>query len=96
MTANLIDGKNIAATVRAEVQARVRQRVARGTRAPGLAVVLVGRDPASEIYVRTKRKACADVKASTAIGSSRDSHFFHVLREAGGCMQNSMESSILR
>lgn len=58
MTAQLIDGKAIAAEIHATVRARVEARLARGLRAPGLAVVLVGNDPASEVYVRNKRKAC--------------------------------------
>lgn len=61
MSARLIDGKSTAAAIRAELRARVEQRTAQGKRAPGLAVVLVGADPASTIYVRNKRTACADV-----------------------------------
>ncbi len=61
MTAQLIDGKAIAARVQADVREAVSARVARGSRAPALATVLVGRDPASEIYVRNKRRACIDV-----------------------------------
>ena len=60
MTARLIDGKRIAADIRAEVRDRIRERSAAGHRPPGLAVVLVGEDPASQIYVRNKRKACED------------------------------------
>ena len=60
MTAQLIDGKAIAATVRNEVRGRVEERRARGLRVPGLAVILVGADPASEVYVRNKRKGCED------------------------------------
>lgn len=58
MTAQLIDGKAIAASIRSEVRAQVEARRARGLRTPGLAVVLVGNDPASEVYVRNKRKGC--------------------------------------
>lgn len=58
MTAQLIDGKAIAAGIRDEVKSRVEARLARGQRAPGLAVILVGSDPASEVYVRNKRKGC--------------------------------------
>lgn len=58
MTAQLIDGKAIAAGVRHSVRKRVETRRDSGQRIPGLAVVLVGRDPASEIYVRNKRRAC--------------------------------------
>ncbi len=61
MSARLIDGKAIAQTIRAELRARVAQRVAQGRRAPGLAVIMVGDDPASQSYVRNKRKACVDV-----------------------------------
>ncbi|MBS2027741.1 MAG: bifunctional methylenetetrahydrofolate dehydrogenase/methenyltetrahydrofolate cyclohydrolase FolD [Deltaproteobacteria bacterium] len=59
--ATLIDGKAIAAKVRAEVAEGVKARVAKGLRAPGLAVVRVGEDPASKIYIGGKRKACAEV-----------------------------------
>ncbi len=54
MTAEIIDGKAIAAALRAEVALRVKQlQAARGI-TPGLAVVLVGNDPASQVYVRNK------------------------------------------
>lgn len=59
--AHIIDGKAIAADLRRALQERVRQRLAQGLRAPGLAVVLVGQDPASRIYVASKRKACGEV-----------------------------------
>lgn len=61
MTAQKIDGKMISQTVRAEVSARVQARIDAGLRAPGLAVVLVGEDPASQVYVGSKRKACEEV-----------------------------------
>lgn len=60
MTAQIIDGKNIALDVRREVAEQVRQRTANGKRPPGLAVVLVGSDPASSVYVRKKREACEE------------------------------------
>lgn len=56
----LIDGKAHAAALRAEVAARVAALVQGGRRAPVLAVVLVGDDPASQVYVRNKVKACAE------------------------------------
>jgi len=59
MTAALIDGKAIAETIRAEVKAAIEALAPRTGRPPGLAVVLVGDDPASSTYVRSKRKACA-------------------------------------
>lgn len=61
MSAQIIDGKLIAQHVRNEVAARVQQRVQAGKRAPGLAVVLVGEDPASQIYVKSKSRACDEV-----------------------------------
>ncbi|MBZ0071700.1 MAG: bifunctional methylenetetrahydrofolate dehydrogenase/methenyltetrahydrofolate cyclohydrolase FolD [Gammaproteobacteria bacterium] len=60
MTAQLIDGKAIAADIRREVRARVEARKVRGQRPPALAVILVGADPASEVYVRNKRKGCEE------------------------------------
>ena len=56
----IIDGKAVAARVRAEVAARVAELKTRGV-APGLTVVRVGEDPASAVYVRNKIKACAEV-----------------------------------
>ena len=61
MSANILDGKTIAAEVRAEVAAKVSERLQAGKSAPGLAVVLVGENPASQVYVRNKHKACAEV-----------------------------------
>ncbi len=61
MTANIIDGKAIAKQVRASVAHKVQQRIEQGLRVPGLAVVLVGQDPASQVYVGSKRKACEEV-----------------------------------
>ena len=58
MSAKLINGKEIAAQVRQQVAAGVEARKQKGLRAPGLAVVLVGHDPASQVYVGNKRKAC--------------------------------------
>ena len=57
----LIDGKAISAKVRAEVGEQVKQLVATRKLTPGLAVVRVGEDPASLVYVTNKRKACAEV-----------------------------------
>ena len=59
MTARIIDGKAIAADVRREVADEAAQLTEAGT-TPGLATVLVGDDPASAVYVRNKRKACAE------------------------------------
>jgi methylenetetrahydrofolate dehydrogenase (NADP+)/methenyltetrahydrofolate cyclohydrolase len=61
MSATIIDGKAIAARVRAQVADEVRAFAARGGSAPGLATVLVGADPASAVYVAGKQRACAEV-----------------------------------
>lgn len=61
MTARILDGKRIADALLESLAARVRARVQAGRARPGLAVVLVGDDPASAVYVRNKRKACARV-----------------------------------
>jgi methylenetetrahydrofolate dehydrogenase (NADP+)/methenyltetrahydrofolate cyclohydrolase len=58
LTAQLIDGKAVAASVHERVRNAVQARIADGQRAPALATVLVGADPASEIYVRNKRRTC--------------------------------------
>ncbi|MEX2161260.1 MAG: bifunctional methylenetetrahydrofolate dehydrogenase/methenyltetrahydrofolate cyclohydrolase FolD [Anaerolineales bacterium] len=61
MTATILDGKALAAKVRAETAAKVTARTTAGKPAPGLATVLVGQDPASETYVRSKRKSSEEV-----------------------------------
>ncbi|RXS44061.1 bifunctional methylenetetrahydrofolate dehydrogenase/methenyltetrahydrofolate cyclohydrolase FolD [Idiomarina sp. 29L] len=61
MSAQIIDGKAIASAVRQSVKQQVQERLESGLRAPGLAVVLVGADPASEVYVGNKRRACEEV-----------------------------------
>ncbi|WP_345854695.1 bifunctional methylenetetrahydrofolate dehydrogenase/methenyltetrahydrofolate cyclohydrolase FolD [Shewanella algae] len=61
MTAQLIDGKAIAQSIRQQLKQKVAARQAAGQRIPGLAVILVGADPASQVYVGSKRKACEEV-----------------------------------
>lgn len=61
MTAQIIDGKSIAAELRKSLKQRIDKRLADGLRKPGLAVILVGNDPASEVYVRNKRMGCEEV-----------------------------------
>lgn len=61
MTAQLIDGKTIAARLRQQIAQRVAERRQQGLRIPGLAVILVGSDPASQVYVAHKRKDCEEV-----------------------------------
>jgi len=58
MSAKIIDGKQIAAEIRESVREDIASRIGKGHRAPGLAVVLVGNDHASQVYVRKKREAC--------------------------------------
>ena len=60
MSATILDGNKIASDIRAEVAAEVKTLTAAGMR-PGLAVILVGNNPASEIYVRGKVKSCEEV-----------------------------------
>ena len=61
MTAQILDGNAIARGLRDEIRQRVEKHTAGGLRPPGLAVILVGSDPASEIYVKHKRKDCEEV-----------------------------------
>ncbi|MFQ5487372.1 MAG: bifunctional methylenetetrahydrofolate dehydrogenase/methenyltetrahydrofolate cyclohydrolase FolD [Gammaproteobacteria bacterium] len=61
MAATIIDGKAISAEIREEIRQRVAARVNQGLRPPGLAVILVGSDPASQVYVNNKRRACEAV-----------------------------------
>lgn len=61
MSAQIIDGKAIAQAVRNQVAERVAERIRAGRRAPGLAVILVGANPASQVYVGSKRRACEEV-----------------------------------
>ncbi|HET6725042.1 MAG TPA: bifunctional methylenetetrahydrofolate dehydrogenase/methenyltetrahydrofolate cyclohydrolase FolD [Gammaproteobacteria bacterium] len=61
MPATLIDGKALAAEIRADIRRQVDAKTRRGERPPGLAVVLVGDDPASQVYVRNKRAGCKDI-----------------------------------
>ena len=60
MPARRLDGTLLSKTIRAEIAADVAKHVAAGHAPPGLAAVLVGDNPASQVYVRNKRKACAD------------------------------------
>ena len=61
MTVNIIDGKAIAQQIRLELKRRLEERRKKDLITPGLAVILVGEDIASQIYVRNKRDACRDV-----------------------------------
>ncbi|PXZ05915.1 bifunctional methylenetetrahydrofolate dehydrogenase/methenyltetrahydrofolate cyclohydrolase FolD [Gilliamella apicola] len=61
MTAKIIDGKALAQQIRNEIAKKVASRTEQGLSVPGLAVIQVGSDPASKIYVKNKQKACDDV-----------------------------------
>ena len=61
MTAKIIDGKALAQQIRKEIAKKVASRTEQGLSVPGLAVIQVGSDPASKIYVKNKQKACDDV-----------------------------------
>ena len=61
MTANIIDGKKIAEKIISEIKNKVITNQSEGVAPPGLAVIQVGEDPASSVYVRNKRKACEEV-----------------------------------
>jgi methylenetetrahydrofolate dehydrogenase (NADP+)/methenyltetrahydrofolate cyclohydrolase len=61
MSAQILDGKAIAADIRQTIKLKVSEMTAAGHRPPGLAVVLVGEDPASQVYVRNKQRSCEEV-----------------------------------
>ncbi len=61
MTARILDGRALAQSIQQQIKTQILDATGRGARAPGLAVVLVGSDPASQVYVRHKRKACESV-----------------------------------
>lgn len=61
MTAQIIDGKTIAAELKQKIKAATQMRLATGKRRPGLAVILIGDNPASQVYVGSKRRSCEEV-----------------------------------
>ena len=61
MTAQILSGSAVSEQLRVRIKARVDARLARGLSTPGLAVILVGTDAASQVYVRNKRRGCAEV-----------------------------------
>ncbi|MCY3857930.1 MAG: bifunctional methylenetetrahydrofolate dehydrogenase/methenyltetrahydrofolate cyclohydrolase FolD [Gammaproteobacteria bacterium] len=70
MTAKILNGERIAKDIRKQVKAKLEQRAQRGLRLPNLSVVLVGDDPASELYVRLKKRDCED--------AGIDCHVYHL------------------
>jgi len=61
MAAKILNGNELAKQLRGELRRRVEARIAQGLRVPGLAVILVGNDPASEVYVRAKSRDCEEI-----------------------------------
>lgn len=61
MTAQILDGKSLAASIRSELRLEIKAGLGEGKAQPGLATILVGVDPASHIYVRNKRRACEEI-----------------------------------
>ncbi len=85
MAARLIDGKQIAKTVRDEVRSQVAEFHVKYGRAPGLAAVLVGDDPASQVYVKNKQKACAEAGLVSWLhqpsGSTTTTHLLELIHQ---------------
>lgn len=88
MTAQILDGKKLAESVRAEVAAGVAAFAAARGRPPGLEVVLVGEDPASQVYTRNKQKASTEVgirgKLHTLPASTTESELLALLDRLNG------------
>ncbi|MDE8034874.1 bifunctional methylenetetrahydrofolate dehydrogenase/methenyltetrahydrofolate cyclohydrolase FolD [Actinobacillus equuli subsp. equuli] len=61
MTAQIISGTAVAKQVKTNIAEQIQAHTAQGKRKPGLAVILVGMDPASQVYVNSKRKSCAEI-----------------------------------
>ncbi len=61
MSAQIIDGKAVAAELKKTIKIATEQRISKGKRKPGLAVVLIGGDPASQVYVGSKRRSCEEI-----------------------------------
>ena len=83
MTARIIDGKTRAERLTGEVAAKVAERVAVGKPRPGLAVVIVGENPASQVYVRNKRRT------TDAAGMLSFSHDLPVTTSQEALLKNS-------
>ena len=81
----ILDGKAAAVSLRKEVASEVARLCAEGRRAPGLAVILVGGDPASQVYVRNKERACHEVGIVS-----------HAYRLGGEATQQELEDLIVR
>ncbi len=86
--AQIIDGKLVAAKIRDEVREEVKRFVVKKGVAPKLTVVLVGDDPASQIYVRNKERGCADVGMTSEVrrlpAATKQSELIDVVRQLNG------------
>lgn len=67
MPTKILDGKAVAQKIKTEVHKKIQQRLASGLAKPGLDVILVGEDPASQIYVQHKQKACEEVGIASTV-----------------------------
>ncbi len=87
MPAQIIDGKAVAAGVRARVSAEVAAFRVEAGRAPALATVIVGEDPASQLYVRNKHRACEEVGIGSVhhdlVASTRQNELLELVGELG-------------
>lgn len=61
MAAQIISGTELSKEIKSEISQKIKQHTHQGKRAPGLAVILVGADPASQVYVASKRKSCEEI-----------------------------------
>lgn len=61
MTAKIISGTELSRNIKANIATKIAGHIAQGKRAPGLAVILVGADPASQVYVGSKRRSCEEI-----------------------------------
>ena len=74
MTAKIIDGKKIADNLQQKIALKIKERLAKGLRAPGLSVIILGENPASKIYVNKKRKISEELGII-----SKDYNFFNLV-----------------
>lgn len=61
MTARIISGTELSKNIKANIATKIAGHITQGKRAPGLAVILVGEDPASQVYVGSKRRSCEEI-----------------------------------
>ena len=92
----LIDGKNIAKQIRKTIKEEIRECIKQHNLVPGLSVVLVGEDPASQVYVRNKERACIEVGInSTVIRMKEDTTEEELLSTIHGLNQDDSVHGIL-